>query len=102
MAYDLGGIVTFMAIAVVIGPWVLLNLVALAFLAFKRRYASRSFAVNHSLLGSLGPVLGILLALLDFASHSHTTDLIISLAILVGLLLLSCLPMVAYRFQQHA
>jgi hypothetical protein len=102
MASDMSGVATLLAMIFVVGPWVLLNLVALVILAFKRRYSSRSFSVNHSLLVAAGPALGILLALIDFSGSYHTTDRNISLAILFGLLLLACLPIVVHRFQQHA
>jgi hypothetical protein len=102
LASDMSGMVTLLALAFAISPWAVLNLIAFAAYAFQRRYASRPFAVRHAQLAAAGPLLGLALALVDFGGSSHTEDLLITLAILGGMLLLACLPLAANHLHRHA
>ena len=67
----------------------------LAIFAFQGRYASREFAVKHSYIASVGPILGALVVLHDYSGFEGrywTADRNLFLCIHAGLLALATAP----------
>ena len=94
------GISTLIALVYVVGPWALANLIAFTVLALRRTYASRTAAFAHGAVAALGPAYGITVVVRDFAGSYHVADRNVGLTIMAALLLVACLPLVAYRFQR--
>lgn len=104
-ASDYRGLLAQASLSLIAVPWAILNLVLGIAFALTRRYSSRSFALKHSCVASAGPMLGMLLALLESAAnsfHYNLDSLYRILAIEVGLLVLAWLPLLVHRFQRAA
>ncbi|CAA9380372.1 MAG: hypothetical protein AVDCRST_MAG89-5334, partial [uncultured Gemmatimonadetes bacterium] len=82
-------------------PLALLHLVLLAYHAEKRRYASLRFALRHSCLASVVPMLGIWMAMSDLPKNGYTAEVRNQcLAILAAGALAAWLPVIAHLLQR--
>ncbi|HEY0022744.1 MAG TPA: hypothetical protein VGB24_07535 [Longimicrobium sp.] len=82
-------------------PLALVHLILLAYFADKRRYSSLRFALRHSCLAAVVPMLGVWMAMLELPDEIYTAeDRNQCLAILAAGALAAWLPVIAHLLQR--
>ena len=101
-ASDPSGLASFLYCGVVLLPWGILNALALVSFAYHGRYASERFAKRHSIVASVVPAFGMLVAVLDLGFGGRTLhEQFVFYAIFFVAFLMSGLPMLVHRFTRH-
>ena len=99
---DFSGIYTIMYLLFVIAPLLVVHLIVTLTSLLRGRYASRSFAIGHSIIASVAPGLGFLWAMFEFRPSwdgDQSARMFVALVIYAPLLLISWIPMAIHKFK---
>jgi hypothetical protein len=100
-ATDYTGIGTLVISFLFVPPLALLNLLLLAYFAGRRRYSTLRFALGHSCLASVVPMLGVWMARSELPRYSWTAeDRNQCLAILAAAMVAAWLPVIVHLLQR--
>lgn len=93
-ASDPSGLLSFMFMLFVLGPWVFIALAVVLLNALSGVYASELKAGRHAIVAAIVPLAGLLVSLID---HRTTGDLVMNLGFRGAGLLVALIPFVAYK-----
>jgi hypothetical protein len=99
-ASDMTGLLTFMTLLIVVAPLTLIHLTVTLVLALTKFYRSKAAAIWHSVIACVAPGIGMAVTLYELHEARHSEDRALVMAILVGVLALSWLPLLIHQFQR--